>query len=107
VDVALADQGDCDEVLFEETYTFEVTPIYDEPDAEGVQDIVDWEYVWTDDPDDPAFNAKITEGGPGDCEANFELYSPDGKTYLLLKPHERELALNGQGSYELWADSRL
>lgn len=98
VNVTVADMGDCTDVPINAAYHFTVTEL---PDEAG------YDYTWDDDPANMNVDMKITQGGPGDCEANFAMFSDDGTQYILLKPNERDLVLDGQGEYELWSKSQL
>jgi hypothetical protein len=92
VHVALVDQGNCPEVPFLPQYEYEVTGSIDEGYA----------YTYLGDPTNENVSLKVTQGGPGDCEGNFEHHSADGMSLLLLKPFERDLAITGAGYYEVY-----
>jgi hypothetical protein len=93
VNVEMVDQGECQEVPFYNQYVYEVTP---EPNEGG------YLVVYTAEPMSENVQMKITEGGPGDCEGSFEHHSGDGKAILVLKPHERDLAITGHAYYEVF-----
>ena len=92
LDLELSDAGDCADVPFEPRYVYEVTGSIDEG----------YEYSYLGDPDSEDVRLKVTQGGPGDCEGNFEHHAPDGSALLLLKPFERDLVINGTAYYETY-----
>lgn len=68
VDIQMVDPGDCAEVPLRPQYVYEVTGSIDDG----------WTYTYVGDPTAEHVYMKVTQGGPGDCEANFEHYTPDG-----------------------------
>jgi len=96
VALALADQGDCDNVEFNESYTYEVTGDNDEG----------FEYSYLDDPSDPNVYIKITSAG-ATCLGNMSHFSADGKTEILVKPAEDSLVLTGKAYYTVYTESQL
>lgn len=96
VDVVLADQADCPDVEFDAQYVYEVI---EDPDNGYL-------YNYPADPANPNIRLKVTAEG-GSCAANFEHWSADGKTLLLLKPFEDDLVFTGSGYYETYSVSQL
>ena len=97
LDLEVSDPGDCADIPFEPRYVYEVTGNIDDG----------YEYTYLADPDSELVRLKVTQGGPGDCEGNFEHYAADGMAMLLLKPFERDLAVSGTAYYETYAASQL
>jgi len=97
VDVQLVDAGDCESVDFLPQYVYTITGDIDNG----------YEYVYTADPTSENVFMKVTQGGPGDCEGSFEHYAADGMSMVLLKPHERELAISGHAYFETYTEPAL
>jgi len=97
LNIAMSDPGDCDEVPVDAQYIYEITGNRDDG----------YEYSYVADPDSELVRLKVTQGGPGDCEGNFEHYAADGKALLLLKPFERDLSVSGTAYYETYPGSQL
>jgi len=97
IDVALADQGDCPDVTFDAQYVYEVS---EDVDNGG------YLYNYPADPANPNVRIKVTSEG-GSCAGNFEHYSDDGKTLILLKPFEDNLQITGSGYFEVYYNPQI
>lgn len=78
----------------EPEYVFEVT-------RDEVEETM--RYAYKTDPTYDRLRMKVTSGGGGLCEGGFEIYSPDGKTFVNLKPAlQASGEITGHGDYEVY-----
>lgn len=97
VSLALEDMGECDDVTYDASYTYEVTG----SPAEGGYTV-----TYVEDPENPNVYLKV-KGQGGACEGSFEHWSADGKTLLLIKPYEEDLTIGGSAYFEVYSESQL
>jgi len=97
VQIAMVDPGDCGDVPFLPEYVYEVTGV----EGDG------YTYTYVGDPTNENVYMKVTQSGPGDCNANFEHYSADGMSLMLVKPFERDLVLSGSAYYETYTEPAI
>ena len=78
------------------------------PDAGDEQNLAEetWEYSYPADPDNTNIRLKVTSEG-GSCAGNFEHWSDDGLTLVLIKPFEDGLTFTGTGYFELYRENQL
>jgi hypothetical protein len=97
VNVTLADMADCTNVEFDAQYVYQVT--------ENITEET-WEYAYPADPDNENIKLKVTANGSS-CAGNFEHWSDDGKTLIMIKPFEDNLTITGTGYFELYSVNQL
>ena len=64
-------------------------------------------FTFLTDPGSTRTILKVSEGGSGLCEGEFDIYSADGKTVTLMKPElNADNTLTGDGEYAVYSSDQ-